>query len=276
MAERKLGNSFSLWEIIKEEGQVFLDSSLMPGPFYYTIRKAASFRELDLPKLQSFNRHLSETSSAWSVENTFSTPKVLDEIALMQEMIYKQLRFFERREQSEHLPRWKHEDQRESLTVQGRDLLSSISTAYSIILRKAILSKYSPQDKDLFVLLENKVIEVGEETSAKVKYNNKRRSSRTDQHTDEQLVAAALYSSVVEKNPCSIVSIDSDIQRLVVQTQVYFNERKDLWEVSKALRENPIRVYFVDKNKIECSVDTSQPDSFRYAYSSRRVRHLYE
>jgi len=204
-----------------------------------------------------------------------STPKVVDELKRISGMLYSGLDFIMDRERSEHLPRWKYGDPREFLGTEGKNLLSQTCLLYSKILRKAHQSLYSPKDRAVFRMLEDKVIEVGEESSAKVHYSKpgQRINTTPDHHTDEQLVAAAIYSSVLRNTSCSIISNDSDIARLLVQTNIYFNEQKDLWPVSKALTDNPIKVYFVSEPNLgECTVDTSQPGSFHYAYAGKMGR----
>lgn len=272
MAERKLGKIFPLDWIVEEEPVVFLDTCVIPGSLFSLFRDVNKFREVSLPGLSVLNQEVSELVTLWSHKNTYSTPKVLTELNKLVVKLYCQFKYLKSEEKKEYLPRWKQDDYRELKSIMGREEMHGVCSLYrKQLLGTAELSLYSPSDQEIFELLEHKVIEIGKENSVK-RYSPKR-NGKADLHTDEQLVATALYHSLIEKSSSAIVSKDSDIQRLLVQTQICFNEHSDFWRISRALKDNPVRVYFViGKGKVECNVDTSQSDSFRYAYSSRRAR----
>ena len=110
------------------------------------------------------------------------------------------------------------------------------------------------------------VLKVSADTSAKKDYGHRygrEKSNRPDRKTDEQLVAMALYLSMIEKKRTAIVSSDSDIGRLLTYATHYLIDlaRDEVKPYVDRLKSNPVRSYFVkDVGIVDGAFDTSQPD----------------
>jgi len=102
------------------------------------------------------------------------------------------------------------------------DRLKEFYDLYETCYYKSRNSEFSPHQLQRHGFLERIVLSVSEETNAKIEYGEERRSKRReDLHTDEQLVASALYLSFVEGKSGAIITIDSDIKRILFNTLSY-------------------------------------------------------
>jgi len=282
MLETKLGKIVPLTPVLESGEILFLDSGFFSRGhsfFQNLLYGKERFHQLDSHGLQLLNAVLSKSVRYLSFPHTFSTPKVVQEMERTVDMLANKWFYLIRQENRNQTQRWKPHGPQEGRSRYGKDLLSRACAYYREIAQRTRTSLFPVQDAETFETLERAIIQIGEKSKAKINYatgeEKARQSKRVDLHTDEQLVAAAMYISLIEQAPCSIVSADSDIQRLVVQTQIYFGEHPDLGRVSRALIDHPVSVYFVSgEHTAECKVDTSQPDSFRYAYASRRERDI--
>lgn len=153
-------------------------------------------------------------------------------------------------------------------TMHGRDyarkvelfkLVASLYREVCIAAREAV---FRPLEPKKFSALEEVVLAVSENTDSKRDYTHRYEKDPgrkpDDLRADESLVAAALYVSLVDNEPCTIVSADSDIRRLLLTTcKLIANGEipggNDFYE---ALRKFHIRVYFSTKEGLKFDVDT--------------------
>lgn len=252
----------ALDRILDQHGRIFSDSSIYRSSrgWYARYVYDAELSQLDVRRLAEVNDSLEKEIDWWNQPQTFSVGKVIDEMDRFHQILRGKLGYFRRK-----LNRNRGFKQRTPVAMEHP--FFEICDNYGTILHKAFASLYKPREQDVFAVLENLVMGVGAGTSAKrdfsSKYGTNRGKNRIDLHTDEQVVAAALYSSVVENTPCAIVTPDSDHQRLLAEVQKYLNQREDLGQISAALRGNPIRVYFVkDEDTVLCTADTLLPGTF--------------
>lgn len=120
-------------------------------------------------------------------------------------------------------------------------------------LRKSI---FSPAQRQVYSFLEKIVLSVTKNTDAKIDYSffyrkDDKPRKREYLHTDEQLVAAALYLSAFEKKHGGILTRDSDIKRILRNTLFYLNNSGNpgYLEIVPLLKENPISLYHVEEDK---------------------------
>ena len=253
---------YTLDQVLGEQKRVFLDRNIyLPqgiGNWYGKIVYNRQFHELDKDLLLEVNDSLKQEITLWYQPTTFSTEKVVEEIRIFNQILQERLDYFRR-----NLKRRRSKSGGIPPTVNGHPFLR-VCNNHATILQAATSSLYKPRNQDVFEVLEDLVISVGRETSAKIDFSKRhgnRKRNNVDLHTDEQVVAAAIYSSVVENTPCAIVTPDSDHQRLLAGVQRYAH-KTDIHlgskSLSEALLEHSVQVYFVeDENKVWCRADTA-------------------
>lgn len=260
---------YTLDQVLKEQNRIFSDSSIyrhLPGVrdwYKETVYGRDELHQLDLAKLAEVRDSLEREISWWCQPQTFSTGKIVEEKERFNQILRRKLDYFRDKLGNRN----KELRQRASIAMYGHPY-PQICHSYETILHKAFASLYEPKEEDVFAALEHFVIEIGKETSAKKDFSERhgdrrRGKNKVDLHADEQVVASAIYSSVVEKTPCAIVTPDSDHQRLLAEVQKYVHQREDLGPMSKALLENPVQVYFVQSEEtVWFRGATSSPESF--------------
>lgn len=150
-------------------------------------------------------------------------------------------------------------------TFKQKALLGELIDKCRRSVRLARKKVFKPRDEQIYDALTKTVFLLAKNTDAKRNYNLRhgRLSSQTmpDLHTDEQLVAAA-YQLAVENylhqeakaGGCSIVTHDSDIQRLVKAVHDFICNSTI---INAAVKEFSIRVFYRHtRESIICNVDT--------------------
>ena len=142
------------------------------------------------------------------------------------------------------------------------ELFKLVASMYREVYLAAREAVFRPLEPQKFGALERAILTVSENTDSKRDYSHRHEENPIrrpdDLRADESLVAAALYVSLVDKEPCTIVTPDSDIRRLLIAScRLIANGEipggKDFYD---ALREFNIRVYFAVSNGLKLDVDT--------------------
>jgi len=133
-----------------------------------------------------------------------------------------------------------------------KELLSEVHDLFHESFKEAKRTSFSPGQKSEYGVLEKIVLSVTKHTNAKIDldefYEHRAKPKNTeDFHTDEQIVAAALYLSVIENREGCILTRDSDIKRILKNTLSYLalSNAKEFNEFSSLTKTNEIRIYFV-------------------------------
>ncbi len=119
---------------------------------------------------------------------------------------------------------------------------------YQTLKRKA----FAPREKPVYNFLESVVLSVAKNSDAKIDFGNSygHESPRPveDFHTDEQLVAMAIYLSCVEGKSGGILTGDSDIKRILRNTIFYLahSGHAGYREIINLVAKNPIKVYHIE------------------------------
>lgn len=145
------------------------------------------------------------------------------------------------------------------------ELLSEVHALFHESFKEARRTSFSPGQKSEYGVLEKIVLSVTKHTNAKIDldefYEHRAKPKNTeDFHTDEQIVAVALYLSVIENGEGCILTKDSDIKRILKNTLSYLalSNAKDSNEFFSLTKTNGIRIYFVSDFKRAESVFDSR------------------
>lgn len=112
--------------------------------------------------------------------------------------------------------------------------------------------RFSPRQKRAYGFLEEVVLSVTEHTQAKIDFGMRYKSGGetngfNDSHTDEQLVTIAMYLSAFENKHSGILTRDSDIGRILVNTLSFLSYQSCQWykEILSSVKRNEIKVYYM-------------------------------
>lgn len=237
------------------------------------VYEARDFKELDVAMLMEVAEYTRQTEGWLSQPNVYAVPNVFAEIYRFKEILRDKVSALERAYRNMPQRLRMAEDEHASERRQaGKAVLSSICFSYVNATRLARKGMFMPSDRE-FEVLEDAVM------AAAMACDSKRdssvdclrgRSAPSDLHADEQLVAAALYRSFFEDKPSCIVTPDSDIARLLIDSCNYIEEMflDGARLATRALEKNPVRVYFLVPQRSQrifrLQVDTAHSISLNY------------
>jgi len=260
-----MGEALTFDDVLQKEDRIFTDTEISPQePFgwYYTVYDAKAYSQLNQDLLFQVLKSAEEMREWMSHPRVKATARVADEIKRFRDIIRNKLKFLNRYERQ--MLRGKRRAVQDSVgRDMGKDLLESIGFVYHQIFGKARHKQFKPDNQQMFSYLEQMVLDVAATTDAKRDHAanyGKLPSQAEDLHGDESLVAAALYTALVDFQPSAIVTLDSDIQRLLEITlrKLASGEIKDTYDVADAARHNNIRVYVAVDDGLERVSDTAR------------------
>lgn len=142
------------------------------------------------------------------------------------------------------------------------ELFKLVASMYREVYLAAKEAVFRPLEPKKFGALERAVLTVSENTDSKRDYSHRYEknpaSKADDLRADESLVAAALYVSLVDNEPCTIVTADSDIRRLLIASckLIANGEMPGGNAFYDALRKFNIRVFFSIPEGLRLDFDT--------------------
>ena len=210
---------FTSDEILQRSDYVLLDTcvSTSDGDWY-----SGTFLGLNKKSEFSLGSIEKEIESARRFADFLENPNVLVTPGVSQEI----LSFVDRLKKNIDLVKIKAGFRRGWLKREDLEKLSEFYELQETRYYKCKESEFFPREKTEYDFLEKIVLGVTEETHAKIDYGkvyhpDRRTEKRVDFHTDEQLVASALYLSVAEDKSCAIITRDTDIKRILFNTLSY-------------------------------------------------------
>ncbi len=257
----------ALDDILAEEPLILTDTGLYATSWYQEdVYDISLFSEINKDVLCNQQIALQNLFNWFSHPNVFTTERVVREIKRIKELVREKLIYlnsFEKRAIKK--TRKKIMKDSDGYREINKKLLQDICFQYIQIIKIASNSVLKPEYTKGFNILYELVLRVAKETGAKINFDSLYldfRPPAEDFHTDEQLVATALYISVFDKKSSCIITNDSDITRILVNTYNYSANMHDKGnilkaQISRALKENPIHVYFLKDNIPLNFIDTS-------------------
>ncbi len=229
------------------------------------VYPADYYHEMDIHSLSSSAHCVAGLRDWFSEPRVHAVPNVVAEIARFRDILHYKVTMLNEFETARHRSSGKNRvvnrrkrkmnGRFEERSGEAKSILEGICFDYVRIFKSAEKNAFRPESPDRFRCIGEKVLHVAESTGCKV--DNKalfgqRYTDCEDLHADEQIVAAALYRSLYEGKETAIVTPDSDLARILVNT--YYDMRQDSREsaevVSFAMSKYPIRLYFVKKDPL--------------------------
>jgi hypothetical protein len=220
IAERML----SLETITQDEPFILVDSNIdsvqtgAAGWYRDAIYPTKRFCEMDIAVLDEVQRNVVISEAFFSHDSVHTVPRVAEEMAKIGAILKDKqtcLAKYEKKARSRDSNTWRKVDDEQK--SERRELFADLCWRFDKLARKAALVTYRPQDSAVFETLYSVALNVAALTHAKVdfgvRYGDPSRVEN-DIHADEELVATALYRTMVEREPCAIVSMDTDIIRI--------------------------------------------------------------
>jgi len=259
-----MGEAVTFEDVLQREERIFTDTEISPqeqdGWYNDTVYGARRYSQLNHCLLFQVLQSAEEMRDWMSNPRVNATARVADEIKRFRDIIRNKLKFLNRYERQ--MLRGRHRVLQDSVgRDMGKDLLESIGFVYHQIFGKARHKQFKPRHQQMFSYLEQMVLDVAATTDAKRDHAaNYGKLQAEDLHADESLVAAALYTAVVDFQPSAIVTLDIDIRRLLEVTlrKLACGEIKDTYGVYGAARYNNIRVYVAVDDGLERVSDTAR------------------
>ncbi len=233
------------------------------GWYRQGVYEKQTFAQIDPSHLQTVIGSLTNFLNLVSMPQIYTTSRVVAEIARFKEKIHEKLEHLIRREN----PNRKH-IKNEDDGNYTRKLFEEIVLTYNSLHRIASKSVFAPRSIKFTNLLNTMSI-IAENTHTikdyGLRYEDEHMRRSEDLHADEELVAAALYSSF-EKKPSAILTGDSDLTHLL-ESAVKLLGNTDIRgheQVLSALIDYPIHIYFVTQEGLSCSADSARLEPSRF------------
>jgi hypothetical protein len=271
-------------KIIKNENKVLIDGCMdvvENTGWYREIYGVKKSVQLDADYLRGVRKELVRFNDLFYEENVFTTQKVVKELKTIKELVATKLSNINQTDK--RVPkkvRRNYTKESRNEHDKARHVLGDISYQYMQIHKNTRHSILHSNKQTIYAPLENLILSIGKLTTAKRDYSHRyniKPSSTADNHADEELVTTALYQSLIEQESVSIITMDSDISRLMVKTVEYLTQfnhpKKD--EIKFRLLENPLKVYYRGKEGMQLTFDTSdfeQTGFFFMKQDSKAVR----
>ena len=134
---------------------------------------------------------------------------------------------------------------------ENRKLFGELLFQYIHLHRHISAREFHPENPAIFSHLEKRIVETGERTGAKIKKVDygKDLAQKKDNHTDEQVIAAGIYTSLITQRLSAIVTCDGDLEKLLTASVLYFMRNKGYANpcVGGNLRRFPVALYRVSR-----------------------------
>lgn len=207
------------------------------GLFKSAFFSRRSFLEITPEKLDEISQRVEIATKIFHTPRTYSTSKVVVELRrLVEEHLKPHLDLLMRRSK---YPREEYVRERQRFE-EGKDSVTNMLFAYSKLLRAADRRAFLPEKMDFFDTLEQFIVDVGRKTHV-------RDYSPEDLNTDEQVLATAIYNSLMNPKKSTIISRDSHIRNLLRQvTQTMLNNNGKYERILAKLKANSVAVYVLD------------------------------
>ena len=259
-------------EILRQESYVICDSSLTSVSYanWYQdgVYDASFFSEINRDILKAEIIDLKYFLEVLRNPFVFTTKGVLYELKNSRCMVGDKLKFLNKQENlmgRKNRKRFHRGDNHKILLQQILDTFYESS-------RQSESSVFFPEQKFQYNALERIVFKVTKHTDSKIYldelYPKKRVKPKKvqDFHADEEMVASALYLSAVDSKIGCILTRDSDIRRILINTLAYMSlsDVKGFYDIRNTVKKNRIRIYYVTKSKRgDLVFDTSKFDHSR-------------
>lgn len=219
------------------------------GSWYeHEVYPAQFFSDIPLPALRQNVNAFREYRELLEQPHMFTVPKVSLELENFREILHDKLvalNEFNRRRgkpSSRHkrLKKAQHDNHSEQ-----KALFEQLTFEAKEIARLASKS-HAKGNQGQLASLERIVQHIGDQGNCKRDFSDRYEQTtrpKHDYHTDEQLAATALTLALHEREPVTILTTDSDIQRLLASTTTLLTRTPHRDRVTAQLEQNPITVY---------------------------------
>ena len=254
---------------LETESLILIDSGAeareISGWYKQEVYEKKTFAQMDHSYLQVVLENLTRFLNLVALPQIFTTSRVVAEIARFKEKIHEKLENLIRRENSNYKTHIKKHEEHENYT---RELFEDIMLTYKEIHRLAGKSTFAPSDVKFDNLV--KVMSTVADNTFNIKdyglrHEDEHMRRSDDLRADDELVAAALYSSF-DKKPSAIMTGDSDLI-ILLENAVRFLGNQDMQRhthVLSALRNHPVHIYFVSAEGLKCETDSAQIETARF------------
>ena len=257
----KKRKSFTFEDILKDGDYTICDSSItspLEIDWYWGgVYHARNFSQINLEYVATETHYLESFLELLSNPKVYVAPSVPSEIRTAREIVADKMRYLKKEEKKEIKKRKRGKGNNVNTLQEVHDLFHECFNATKRV-------SFSPKRKKDYDILERIVMNVTEKTGAKIDldyfYEQRAKPKRVgDSHADEQGVAIALYLSIFENKTGSILTGESDMERILENTISYFYHSKKydinkLWGITK---QNAIKIfYFPELNKAELTFDS--------------------
>ncbi len=271
-------NEHSLQNIIETEGFILLDTGGVNRDtcswYKDLVFGAKTFCQLDQDELEKVKISSHQFYDCIEMPNTHFVSGVVEELRYFREVIRRKLR--DMNQTGKEMIKHKEINPNNNGYYPTKELLEGIAMKYCEIHRKARRKILKPEDKALYDYIEREVIDIATKCWSKrdysIRYENRSIKLTQDNHTDEQIVATAIYYSIHDNQGSAILTVDSDLARILsdVKHQMQYYKSNIGQQICEYLAKNPIKVYFLKKGS-NCRILSRTDRSFEKYKSSEPI-----
>ncbi len=230
-------------EILQKHDLVYVDTSAL-HPNKNVHRKAIAknghtYTKLDDENLEGAIETVDSFLNIIDNQKVRVIPEVVGEIGSLQSFICRIMDYRKKQQRYKHL--------RDEVSVKDHQLRALEQKVYAVI-RLAKISKAKVNRHDFNILAE---VTSTITRSGRLKRDNIDKECMAYNDTDERLIAHAIYSSMFEYCNTGVITMDSDLNR-ILKTTTRFITSGFMGEAGKAvsarLDRMPVTLYFVERN----------------------------
>jgi len=244
-------------QISDERKDLFIDTGAVTGEdsqwYRETVAPAESIFSLDPDSLSKtigcielFARFFRK-----GAVRSYVTPKVLQEIITFNEILKHRVKKIMASDINLiYVP---------AMLNHKRGLLKEVQESYRRLASLAARNIFPVPDRAILNHLDSKVRSIALERKSKRKYlkNPIKTPGYCDKHTDEEVVASAIYHSVVDRRASNILATDRDLGNILNDAVGYFITSGNYAGFRDAFLKNPVCVYRFLDGRITQTGDSS-------------------
>lgn len=270
----EIGRWVPIEYVLEQEDYILCDCSLTSEEesdwYGMEVYDAHSFSEINHDVIKDQIDYMKTFSSILKNPKTSVVEGVTLELERFSKMLGDKIKFLKERKIGKKVFRSHGESFREKRNYGGgelrENLICELQEIYHDCFEHSRRISFLAEQKQRYDNLEKIVLSVTEKTKAKGDRKERRQYYRKnlqdveDFHTDEQVVAAALYLSGIEGKEGCILTRDSDIRRILLGSLFYLYDSfiDEFKEIISSVEEKRIRIYFpCGEDEVICNLDTS-------------------
>ncbi|MFH1376734.1 MAG: hypothetical protein ABIH25_03795 [Candidatus Woesearchaeota archaeon] len=270
--------NYCIDEILEKHDIVLLDTGVTTSRNTHSwyedhVFYAKYFSQLDSNLLSEVCENVETAKRLFLNPKIVTTEGVAYEIANHGKIAKDKLSWLRQREKLRSRKDKMRQDDYDFYTALKANSLADVCFSLHKFHKDALKKIFNPDDRNKYNEIEKMVMNVVNNSGIK-RESFSVYGEMGKFFTDEQLVASALYLSIVDNKNTAIISTDSDIPIILLKVKEYCSlENRCGCKVLEKLCRNPIQPYLISKNnKVGIAVETFDNNECIDEFSDERIK----